>query len=282
MATPRKYQQSRKKVRVKKNRTQVRIWKILGVFFVLMALGYVGYQHRAMLSYYMGFISPKTTPESAKISEARVYEILQKNPHKLLGFDVSEYQGNIYWDAVGFLQDSVPLHYVFVRATAGKDRPDLKFKDNWAAAKKHGFIRGAYHYYRPNENSLAQAQLFIKTVKLEKGDLPPVLDIENLPKTQSMDSLKVGLKRWLQAVEFHYGVKPIIYSGESYYKDFLKKDFKGYTFWIANYNFFVEDIKDEWMFWQFTDKGMVPGIKGPVDLNLYNGTPKMLEYLRMK
>ena len=282
MAASRKYLKPRKKSSSKTNRIQVRFWKYLGLIFIFVSLGYVGFQHRAMISYYLGFISPKTTPESAKIREARVYEILQKNPYKILGFDVSEYQGNIRWEDVGFLQDSVPIHYVFIRATAGNNRLDSKFNVNWQAAKKQGFIRGAYHFYRPNENSLAQAQFFIKTVTLEKGDLPPVLDIENLPKTQSMDSLKVGLKRWLLAVEQHYGVKPIIYSGESYYKDFLKKDFKGYTFWIANYNFFVETMKDDWMFWQFTDKGMVPGIKGPVDLNLYHGTPKMLEYMRLK
>jgi GH25 family lysozyme M1 (1,4-beta-N-acetylmuramidase) len=60
--------------------------------------------------------------------------------------------------------------------------------------------------------------------------------------------------------------------------DFLKDDFKGYPFWIANYNFFVENIKDDWLFWQFTEKGTIPGIEGPVDLNIYNGTPKMLNY----
>jgi lysozyme len=282
MTASKKNKQSQKKSSVKKKQTFLFFLKILTVIFTLTGLGYLGLQHRAMISYYFGFISPKSTPASPKISEARVYEILQKNPHKLLGFDVSEYQGNIRWDSVGFLQDSVPLHYVFIRATAGNNRVDSKFNKNWREAKKHGFIRGAYHFYRPNENSMAQAQLFIKTVNLEKGDLPPVLDIENLPKTQSMDSLKLGLKRWLFAVEKHYGVKPIIYSGESYYKDFLKNDFKGYLVWIANYNFFVENIKEEWMFWQFTDKGMVPGIKGQVDLNLYNGTPKMLEYLRVK
>jgi lysozyme len=41
-------------------------------------------------------------------------------------------------------------------------------------------LRGAYHYYRPNENSLEQAAP-LKTVH-RKSDLPPVLDIENYPK----------------------------------------------------------------------------------------------------
>ena len=126
---------------------------------------------------------------------------------------------------------------------------------------------------------MAQAKNFIATVKLQKGDLPPVLDIEQLPKNQSLDSLKVGLRRWLVKVEDHYKKKPIIYSGEKYYENFLKEEFSDYTFWIANYNFFVEDMKEDWLFWQFTEKATVGGIKGNVDVNIYNGTPKMLIYI---
>src|SRR5690606_30878163 len=107
-------------------------------------------------------------------------------------------------------------------ATAGKDRPDARFAENWSAARVNGLRRGAYHYFRPDENSLGQAELFIKTVRLRKGDLPPVLDIEQLPSRQPVDSLKAGLKRWLNKVEVHYGVRPIIYSGEKYYNEFLK------------------------------------------------------------
>ena len=30
--------------------------------------------------------------------------------------------------------------------------------------------------------------------------------------------------------------------------------------------------KGEWRFWQHTDLGQVDGIRGPVDLNIYNGS----------
>ena len=193
--------------------------------------------------------------------------------------DVSQFQGEINWEIIDTIEKKFPLRFVFIRATAGKDKLDSQFKNNWAAAKKYHFIRGAYHYYRPNENSIAQADFFIKNVRLQKGDLPPVLDIEKLPKNQSLDSLKIGLHRWLEKVDAHYKVKPIIYTGEKYYEDFLKKEFSEYTFWIANYNFFVEDIKDDWLFWQFTEKASIEGINERVDVNIYNGTPKMLKYL---
>jgi GH25 family lysozyme M1 (1,4-beta-N-acetylmuramidase) len=101
-------------------------------------------------------------------------------------------------------------------------------------SKKSGIIRGAYHYYRPNENSLDQAEFFIKHVDLQKGNLPPILDIESMLKNQPMDSLKSGLRRWLTKVDQHYKIRPIIYTNESYYEDFLKEDFSDFPFWFAN------------------------------------------------
>ena len=170
---------------------------------------------------------------------------------------------------------------MFIRATVGNDRVDSQFKRNWLGAKENKMIRGAYHYYRPNENSIKQAELFIQTVTLKKGDLPPVLDIEKLPKNQSIDSLKLGLKRWLARVESHYKVRPIIYTGEKYYDDFLKEEFSDYLFWIANYNFYREQIQDEWLFWQFTEKASVPGIKTNVDINIYNGDLQQLRFIAL-
>lgn len=253
----------------------------LVTFLILVLIGITAYHYRDALAYYFSFRSKHQTENTnaTKVEEARIFQVLKRHETKVFGFDVSEYQGKIAWEEIKTIEDTFQLKFVFIRATAGNNKVDSRFKQNWKKAKEHGFVRGAYHYYRPNENSIEQATNFIKTVKLQKGDFPPVLDIENLPKTQSIDSLKVGLKRWLTKVENHYNVKPIIYSGESYYKDFLAKEFKEYTFWIANYNFFVEDIKDHWAFWQFTEKGTVTGIQGPVDVNIYNGTPKMLNYM---
>jgi len=174
------------------------------------------------------------------------------------------------------VQDSFPISFVFVRATAGSIKVDREYANNWSAIKEKGLIRGAYHYYRPNENSILQANNFINTVKLQKGDLPPVLDIEDIPRIQSMENLKIGLRKWLNKVEKHYGMKPIIYSGESFYNDHLYKEFSEYTCWVANYNFYVENIDKDWSFWQFTDKGSVRGIKEFVDVNIYNGTKSEL------
>jgi lysozyme len=245
----------------------------------------LGYHYRDGLAYYFSFKSDKITeeePETKSIYDVRNFQILERHQGKTIGLDVSEYQGEIRWSDVDTLEQKYPLHFVFIRATVGKDRLDRQFDQNWLGAKENKMIRGAYHYYRPNENSVEQAALFIKTVKLEKGDLPPVLDIEKLPQNQSIDSLKIGLKRWLKIVEAHYKVRPIIYTGEKYYDDFLKEEFSDYFFWIANYNFYREKIGNDWLFWQFTEKASIPGIKGNVDVNIYNGDLQQLQFITIE
>ena len=207
--------------------------------------------------------------------------ILLHYQDKVFGIDISEYQGRVDWENVNFMAESAPINFVFIRATVGDDRVDSAFKRNWELSDKR-FIRGAYHYYRPNENSLEQAKLFIKTVRLEKGDFPPVLDIEKLPRNQSIDSLKVGLRRWLNKVEIHYGIKPIIYSGDKYYSDFLESEFSDYIFWIAHYDYFDTEINPKWQIWQFTEKSKVAGIRGNVDLNIFNGDIEDLKNLTVE
>jgi lysozyme len=258
-------------------------WLFFGITFLLfffMAFGI--YKFRDGFLYYLGFKSDKNaatlSKEDRKITDIRIYEVLHKHDDKAIGFDVSEYQSKIDWEQTYHIDEAFELSFVFIRATAGKNKVDARFKENWKASKERQLIRGAYHYYRPNENSLAQAENFIQHVNLEQGDLPPVLDIEKLPNSQSIDSLKVGLRRWLKKVEKHYKVKPIIYSGESYYTDFLKREFKEYPLWIANYNFWRNHLEKDWLFWQFTEKAQIEGIKGMVDLNVFNGDKNKLQF----
>jgi len=255
--------------------------------YSLLALLFIGtlYHYRAGLAFYLGFKSDKVLEEDEvdkHLSDVRNIQVLENHKGKVIGIDVSEFQGKVDWDEVEILEEKYPVKFVFIRATAGNDRVDGQFKRNWGAAKENKILRGAYHYYRPNENSIEQANLFIKTVKLQKGDLPPVLDIEKLPKNQPLDSLKKGLKRWLNKVEKHYQVRPIIYTGESYYDDFLKEEFGEYLFWIANYNFYREKIEDDWLFWQFTEKASLPGIKHRVDVNIYNGDLEQLQFITVE
>lgn len=264
----------RKRV-VKKKKTQTPVWRwyiriglLIGVFgFIVWCL----FTFREGISYYFKSKFDKKDDKNM-VYDVRNIEVLKRHNDMLFGIDISHYQGPILWDSINLMYDEFPVDFVFVRSTMGVDGVDARFEQNYKQARSFQFIRGAYHYYRPNENSEDQANNFIKNTKLEPGDFPPILDIEELPKKQSMDSLKAGLKKWLDIVEKHYKTKPILYSGEHFYTNHLKEDFSEYEVWVANYNFFVEDLKPEWMMWQFTEKGTVPGIRTKVDVNIFNGS----------
>ncbi|NMH29466.1 GH25 family lysozyme [Flavobacterium silvaticum] len=282
MAATRKRSSAKPATRRGKKGSRIK-WGWIATLVFVMALAFAAWHYRSGIAYYFSFKSRYANQQKeGTLSAVHTIQVLSKHEGKSIGFDVSEYQGKITWDAIGKAEGKYPLDFVFIRSTAGSDKTDKKFDDNWTGAKKAGFMRGAYHYYRPNENSLQQAGNFILNTPLRKGDLPPILDIEQMPENQSMDRLKLGLHKWLDAVEKHYGVQPIIYTGEKYYDSFLAEEFSEYTFWIANYNFFVEEIESGWMFWQFTESAEVPGIPGKVDLNVFNGPKERLEYFGME
>lgn len=226
--------------------------------------------------------STPALPHTMTNHDFRNKEILSDHIDKILGIDISHYQEKVHWHRVKYIYEEFPVDFVVLRATMGWNGKDKTFSSNWADLRRTEMVRGAYHFYRPDEPSLEQAQNFIESVKLVPGDLPPVLDIETMPGIQSMDRLKIGLKNWLKIVEDHYGVQPIIYSGQHFYDRYLSDDFSEYVIWIANYNDRVRKPKKHWHIWQFTEKGLVKGIKGNVDINVFNGGREEFERLRIK
>ena len=200
------------------------------------------------------------------------YGICMPAGYRVHGVDISHYQGDVNWKMLGQTrQGQFPITFMFMKATEGGDFSDDKFKANFDSAKIHGFIRGAYHFYNPKTDANKQADFFINSVKLEPGDLPPVLDIEK--KGKDVKKLQQDLKLWLQKVEKHYGVKPIIYASYRFKTRYLNDSFfDSYPYWIAHY--YVDSVKyqGDWKFWQHTDVGTLPGIDEKVDLNIFNGS----------
>lgn len=193
--------------------------------------------------------------------------------YSIHGIDISHHQGEITWDEVSkTLINDEPISFIFVKATEGKDHLDENFNDNFYEARENGFLRGAYHYFKPNVNASQQAAYFLKQVHLEEGDLPPVLDIEE-KGTLSVEQLQKAALTWLRAVEKKYGVAPILYTNYKFKKDYLNtSDFDRYPYWIAHYYVHNLTYKGKWRFWQHTDCGRIKGIKEKVDLNIYNGS----------
>ena len=198
------------------------------------------------------------------------------------GFDVSHHQGKIDWQRLESTQDSpFPVRFVFMKASEGGDFSDKSFKENFREAREHGFVRGAYHFYNPKRDPNSQADFFIRSVELEAGDLPPVLDIEK--RGDNDETLRKDLKTWLNKIESHYKVKPILYTSYKFKKRYLNDSvFNSYPYWIAHYYVDSVEYKGQWKFWQHTDIGRLPGIEGRVDLNVFNGNMDELMELTLK
>ena len=213
----------------------------------------------------------------------KIYDVCVPCCYDVHGIDISHYQGNINWHELTETRNtSFPIEFVFMKATEGGDHADSTYQRNFEAAANHGFIRGVYHFFSPKTDPIKQADFFINTVNLSPGDLPPVLDVEIIGKA-SRKELESNVKIWLDRVEKHYGVKPILYTSYKFKTKYLSdRYFDDYPYWIAHY--YVDSVKyqGKWHFWQHTDIGIVPGIENDVDLNVFNGTIEELKALTIK
>ena len=176
----------------------------------------------------------------------------------------------------------VPLRFAFIKATEGTSIIDENFNENFYQAKRNDIVRGAYHFFVPDVDARKQAQFFMKQVHLEAGDLPPVLDVEKSGRLNPAQ-LKRAVRTWLDLVEKHYGVKPILYTGYSFKMKYLSDSvFNQYPYWIAHYYVNQLSYQGKWHFWQYTDVGRIDGIEGHVDCNIFGGTLQQLHDLTIK
>lgn len=176
------------------------------------------------------------------------------------GIDISHYQTRIRWDSLMVMTDGA--RNTILSKTEAKDLKPVSFV----------FIKateGAYHFFRSSKDGKQQARNFINNVgNIRYKDLPPVLDIESVHPGCSDELLNRRALAWLQEVERHYGRKPIVYSSASFISSHLKDEITdNYPIWVAHYDVIQPDT-EKWMFWQFTDKAVVYGIDGYVDLNV--------------
>lgn len=217
---------------------------------------------------------------------------------RVYGIDVAKYQKKIDWDKLSLRADASgrvyagrrkdkylqPVLFAMVKSTEGATLQDPNFKRNFREAKSHGIIRGAYHFLSIQSDVDSQVRNFIDNTPLEIGDMPPVLDLEISKKTMERHHAKVCrmAREWLRKIENYYGVKPIIYTYENYYKRYMKgHGFDGYDFWIARYS--AEPSARRWEIWQFTDRGRCTGINHDVDIDLFRGDYTALKnYVKTK
>jgi lysozyme len=191
------------------------------------------------------------------------------------GIDVARYQTQIDFGTVR----RSGIHFVFMKATEGKDYLDPNFRSNWAAARDAGMPRGAYHFMTWCSLASEQAQWFISNVPSDPDALPPVLDLEwnNHSSCKAKPSRADALEKirvMLAAMEAHTGKLPIIYTDMNFHRDVLEGEFFPNAFWLRSTAAEPHERYRNrgWTFWQWTQTGVVRGVRGEVDRNAFYGS----------
>jgi lysozyme len=241
----------------------------------LLVLLFVG---AALLFAYLYRLDKETT-----MIRYREFGIAIPSNYKIHGIDVSRYQQRIDWKAVKDMNiGGIRIEFAFIKATEGTGRKDFLFARNWYQAKKAGIPRGAYHFFTPSRDGVAQAHHFIRQVQLEPGDLPPVLDVEQ-SNGVARAIIQQRVREWLQEVETAYHVKPILYTNVHFYERYLEGAFEDYPLWVAHYlQPHAPRIGRDWQFWQHSESGQVNGIKGKVDFNVFRGDSIQFAHMLIK
>ncbi len=234
-----------------------------------MCIGAAGVMALYIWVFYYFFVGPTGFRWRALYGDAKY-----PDGYEIHGIDISHYQGNIDWEQLKNAEiEGCPLRFVIIKSTEGASNLDDCFYENYQSAGDYGFVRGAYHFWSNKSSAREQAYYFLDKVHLNDGDLPPVLDVEHKPKDKSTEDFQRDVLTWLHIVEDKYHVKPIIYTYYKFKQQYLGAPvFDDYPYWIAHYYVDKVEYKGLWKFWQHTDAGKLPGIKGYVDFNIYNGS----------
>ena len=232
---------------------------------------------------------PETEPENPTIPPERNpydrydfqynkqnYLVLQ-NMTSSPGVDVSAFQGNINWSKVR----ASGIEFAIIRLGyrgygSGKLVEDEYAKQNLSGAKAAGLKIGAYFFSQALNTKEVdeEIQFMLKILGDKSLDMPIILDWE-IPAEDARTAGKMDA-RSLTDIQLHFcqvmtekGYKPMVYfnwhqSENLYYLSELED----YPFWLALYQ---DRMTYPWRveMWQYSDKGTVPGISGPVDLNVY-------------
>ena len=175
-----------------------------------------------------------------------------------------------------------PISFVYIKSTEGITVRNKFYPGDYTQARKHGIRTGAYHFWSVRTSGASQAEFFLKNTRFNRGDLPPVLDIEpsdaQIRQMGGADVMFRHIRTWLKMVEKRVGVKPILYVNQMFVNNYLmsQTDLKrDYRIWIARYSEYKPDL--HLTYWQLCPDGRVDGIQGDVDINVFNGYKSQFE-----
>lgn len=210
---------------------------------------------------------------------ASIHAFSPSHPELYSGIDVSVYQGSINFTEV----KNSGVQIVYIRSSEGTGYVDTYFRRNYEQAKANGLRVGFYHYVdaRTVEQAKAEARFFVSTISGTSPDCRLAMDFESFGNLSVAQINEIG-EAFLTTVEALTGKQMVIYSNTYTARAIWSQDLANrYPLWVAQYYVNAPSANGKWNNWvgfQYTDRGSVPGIAGNVDRDqftagiLLNGT----------
>ena len=191
-----------------------------------------------------------------------------RNNSNYKGIDISSWQGNVDFKKV---KDS-GIKIVYIKATEGISYVNDYFSSAYTNAKAQGMIIGVYHFFIGGIDPQAQARHFVDIIGDIEIDCRLAMDIE---QTNGLDkiSLTSAAISFLEEVKKLTGKDTVVYTYTNFARTSLDSRLGVYPLWIAEYGVNTPSsnpIWNQWVGFQFSDAGQVPGVIGNCDLNEFN------------
>lgn len=183
--------------------------------------------------------------------------------------DLSMYQGSVSVAAFTAMRLQGGVTRVIHKAggsNAGR-YTDSKYVGNVARARQAGFALGHY-WFNGSGDALADANYFVDHLSSYQAGDWLILDVEN-ESSPHWNPAKV--LQFAQQVYARIGVKIIVYMSSSVTKeaDWSPVVAFGCQLWVAQYSSSTPTVAHwtNWVAWQYTSSGTLPGIAGRLDLS---------------
>lgn len=176
----------------------------------------------------------------------------------LLIADVSEHNGWIDWEKV-----KESGNHVIIRMGYGQDyesQDDKKWARNITECERLGIPHGAYLYsYASTEGqALGEADHALRLIKGRTFQYPVYYDLEEARAQDSAKDIARAFCNKLEDEGFFVGV----YANMNWWQNYLNGLYD-YTRWVASWG--VNDVQIACDLWQYTNKGVFPGVPGTVE-----------------
>ena len=187
------------------------------------------------------------------------------------GIDVSEWQGDVDYEAVKDAGATFVMMRIGVKLDSGEDPAiDGQFLNNIKKAKEAGLKVGVYLYSKAlsSDEAVEEARWVLDVLDGETLDLPIVFDWEIWSNWNSyhlsFHDLNEMAHDFIKTVEDE-GYEGMLYGSKFYLENFWEdEDFE--NIWLAHYA--SNTSYEGYMMWQFSNVGRISGIYGDVDLNV--------------